>query len=291
MKPSSRRRFLTLPLAGMGILGVLIFQHWQRLPHGELMIDFLDIGQGDAILITTPSLETILIDGGPDTTVLEELGEVMPFLHRRLDLVVLTHPHADHVTGLIQVLRRYEVGAVLLSGVNYDSSLYTAFLDEVARQHIPFTIAEASDDWRFGEVTLDVLYPFEPLTGTSLENANNASVVIMVEYGDHRLLLSGDAEQAVETELLASKVDVDADIFKAGHHGSRTSSTEPFLDAVTPEIAIIQCGTENEYGHPHVETLTHLQERGIEFYRNDLHGRIRVVCGDAPVCNVSSGGV
>jgi competence protein ComEC len=288
MKPSSssRRRFFALLCATLGILGVLFFKHWQRLPDGELTIDFLDIGQGDAILITTPSSETILIDGGPDATVLQELGEVMPFLHRRLDLVVLTHPHADHVTGLIQVLRRYEVGAVLISGVNYDSALYAAFLDEVAQQHIPLSLARASDDWHFGDVTLDVLYPFESMTGTSMENVNNASVVLMVEYRDHRILLSGDAEQEVETELLAAQVDVDADIFKAGHHGSRTSSTEPFLDAVTPEIAIIQCGTDNEYGHPHPETLEHFQERSIPFYRNDLQGRVRVVCGEAPACTV-----
>lgn len=272
--------------AGMGIVCVLLGAHLLRLPHGELMIDFLNIGQGDAVLLTTPDQHTILIDGGPEQTVLEELGAVMPFTRKRIDLMVLTHPHADHMMGLIQVLRRYEVGAVLFSGVNANSPLYETFLQEIAAQKIPLHTARASHDWRLGEMTLDVLFPLEPMLGVSIDNLNNGSVVLLVTYRGHRILLSGDAEEDVEAELLAARVDVSAEVFKAGHHGSRTSSTEPFLDAVNPRVVVIQSGEGNDYGHPHPETLEHLQERAIEVHRNDVEGRVRVVCGEGKYCFV-----
>lgn len=282
------KRFWKWVAVGLFIGCILGWSHWHRLPHGRLIVDFLDVGQGDSILITTPDAQRILIDGGPEQTVLTELGEVMPFLHRRLDLVVLTHPHADHVMGLVQVLRRYDVGGVLISGVTYKSDIYDAFLAEVAEQHIPLTLADDDADWRWGEVTFNVLYPFSLMMGASVDNVNNASVVLLIEYKGHRILLSGDVEQAIEAELLAARVDLDADIFKAGHHGSRTSSTEAFLDAVRPDSVIIQSGEGNSYDHPHPETLEHLTERDIDVYRNDLHGRVRVKCGEEPACQIST---
>lgn len=286
-KPWGKR--LGWALVSLGMVAVLTVQHVSRVPREELWVDFLDIGQGDAVLLSTPTGEHILIDGGPEQTVLEELGEVMPFLDRRIDLMVLTHPHEDHLMGLIQVLRRYEVGAVLISGVNYGGPLVEAFLAEMERQQVPLFLVNPDHDWVFGEVTIDVLYPLTPLLGTTLDNVNNASVVVAIEYHGHRILLSGDAEVEEEEAMLEEGLDLDADVFKAGHHGSRTSSTEPFLDVVTPEIVVIQSGEGNSYGHPHPETLEHLDDRDIEVHRNDLEGRIRVVCTPEPVpCTISS---
>lgn len=273
----------------LGLSGLIAGQHALRIPHHQLWVDFLAVGQGDAILISTPTGERILIDGGPEQTILEELGQVMPFLERRIDLVILTHPHADHVMGLIQVLRRYEVGAVLVSGVNYGGPIMDAFFEAIEQQAIPLFFVDPAVDWTFGEVTVDVLFPLAPLLGTDMDNANNASVVVALEAWEHRILLSGDAELEAEQAMLEAGIDLNAEVFKAGHHGSRTSSSEAFLDAVTPEIVVIQSGEGNSYGHPHIETLDHLEDRAIEVHRNDLEGRIRVICTTKPVpCTVTN---
>ncbi|MDP2624554.1 MAG: ComEC/Rec2 family competence protein [Candidatus Peregrinibacteria bacterium] len=264
----------------LSIAIILIGIHLSRLPHGRLIVDFLDIGQGDAILITTPEGNRILVDGGPGQLVLQELGDVMPVLHKRIDLLVLTHPHADHLVGLIPVLERYDVGTVLFSGLNYNSAIYDQFLIEIRTREIPIYVAQANQDWKLGDVALDILYPFDSMVGRSLSNVNNGSVVIKVIYDDYQILLTGDAELEVEEELVTAhdneELDLQADILKVGHHGSRTSSSSEFLERVKPEIAIIQCGKSNDFGHPHVETLEKFANLGLNLRRNDLEGRVRL---------------
>lgn len=263
------------------IVAVLAAVHVQRLPHGRLVVDFLDIGQGDAILLTLPTGEQVLVDGGPEQAVLEELGEVMPFLDRQLDLVVLTHPHADHVMGLVQVLKRYDVGAVLFSGVSYSSPIYDEFLKEVRVQGIPLRVARADEDFHIGDVTFDVLFPFESLLGDSLSNVNNGSVIMKVLYRDHSLLLTGDAEVEVEAELAEAHdrgiIDLKANVLKAGHHGSRTASSPLFVERVRPDVAVIQSGVDNPFEHPHDETLATFARLGVRVRRNDREGRVRLV--------------
>ena len=237
---------------------------------GEFELHMLNIGQGDAILLVTPDEHHILVDGGPGRSVLMELAATVPYLFNEIDLLVLTHPHLDHMEGLVEVLKRFEVKAVLMGFPDYESEVNMAFLQEL---DVPIYVAEAGRDFVFGEVFLDVLYPFEPISG-EMENVNNASPVIMVHFGDERILLTGDAEHEVEEKLLAAGVDLRADILKAGHHGSRTSSTLEVLEAVGPEIMLISAGEDNSYGHPHEETLQKAAELGIEVRRTDLEGRI-----------------
>ena len=256
-------------------LGFTLVQYLLKIT-GELELHVLDIGQGDALVLQTPEGHTILIDGGPGTGVLEGLGEVLPFFDRTLDLLVLTHPHEDHVAGLVPVLDRFEVKGVLLSAPDYENQTYKAFLARVAEVKIPVYLAEAERDFEFGSVTLDVLYPFEPVSG-KMENVNNASVVIRVVSGENEILLTGDAEQEVEAELLAAGAPVSADILKAGHHGSRTSSTPEFLEAVGAELMIISSGTGNDYGHPHEETLAKAEDLGMEVLRTDLEGTVSLI--------------
>ncbi|MEK7145770.1 MAG: ComEC/Rec2 family competence protein [Patescibacteria group bacterium] len=246
-------------------------------PHLQLHV--LDVGQGDAILLTTPDQHHVLVDGGPGQKVLEELGEVLPLGFEEIDLLVLTHPHADHMEGLIPVLQRFKVKAILMTFPEEDGKTYEAFLSGTVG--IPIYNAEAEMDFKLGNVVLNVLYPFESISGESLENLNNASPVIRVETERVSVLLTGDAEQEVEAELLAAGVDVSADILKAGHHGSRTSSTRPFLEAVDPEIMIISCGTDNDYGHPHKETLQKAEDLGMEVLRTDKDGRISLIFDQA----------
>lgn len=255
---------------------VLTGAHWARAPDGQLRLDLLNIGQGDAILVTLPGGERLLVDGGPEQTVLRELGEVMPFMDRRIDLVVLTHPHEDHVAGLVPVLRRYDVGVLLIAGSVTRNAAYEALLATAREREIPIEMARADRDLTFEDATLDVLYPLTSQAGRTIENVNNASVVIMVRAGPYTLLLTGDAEREVEEELLAAGADLDADVLKVGHHGSRSSSTPAFLDAVTPNVALISCGVDNSYKHPHHETLEALEDRDVQVHRTDAEGRVRL---------------
>ena len=264
-------------MAILVIMGVLLGVHLWRLPHGDLVVDFLDIGQGDAILITTPDQHRILIDGGPEQFVLEELGEVLPFLHKKIDFMILSHPHADHMMGLVQVLQRYEVMTVLFTGVDYGSPIYDEFLKEIRLQEIPLYVARSDQDWGFGEVEFDVLFPFESMLGKKLDNVNNGSAVIMVQYRGHEILLTGDAEHEVEEELIkVYEGELRAEIMKAGHHGSRTASSGAFLEEVQPNIVVIQVGKDNQFEHPHPEIMGDLTRMGITIYRNDLDGRVRL---------------
>jgi len=255
---------------------ILIAIYFYKTPRSDtLYLDFLAIGQGDSILITIPGPYRILVDGGPDQNVLSELGEVMPFMDRTIDLVILTHPHADHVDGLVQVLRRYRVRAVLMTGMTYNDSSYEAFLNEIQDQNIPFFIASASQDFEFGHATFDLLFPYTSLAGTSMENINNSSIVFRLEACGHSALFQGDAELEVEKSLLSHGIDISAELIKAGHHGSRTASSLDFLEAVDPDLMVIQFGEENSFGHPHSETLETLEALDIAMQSTEKE-RVRV---------------
>lgn len=231
------------------------------------------------MLLSTPEQTHVLIDGGPDWSVLVELGDALPPFVRTLDLVVLTHPHADHVVGLIEVLKRFEVGAVLLSAPAYETEEYTLFIELLSQSGIPVYFAQAEQDFKLGNLALDVLYPFEPLTGARMENVNNASVVLRAQWGEDSVLLMGDAETEVEAELLAHYEGTDllkADLIKAGHHGSGTSNGETFLQAVDARGILISCGVGNSYGHPHPHTLAEADLLNLQVLRTDLDGRVSI---------------
>jgi len=256
---------------GYIILGFLIFQ----IPDSQFHIYFFNIGQGDSIFIKTPQNNQILIDGGPQNTVIQELGKVMPFFDRSIDFIVLTHPHDDHVAGLVEVLKRYEVGAILITGVEFKNPYYDEFLKEIYAQKIPLYIARADEDFRFGSVYLDILYPFSSIEGTHFSNLNNSSIVAKLIYKTHKILLTGDLEKEGEYKLLDAGVDLSADVLKVGHHGSKTSSTERFLRKVKAKIAVIQCGENNKFGHPHAISIRNLYRSGIEkIFRNDIDGQV-----------------
>jgi competence protein ComEC len=282
------KRFWSL-IGVLGVAAILVAAHIVRLPHEQLMVDFLDVGQGDAIFLTMPNGEQVLVDGGPGQTVLRELAEVMPFLDRKINLVVLTHPHADHVMGLVSVLERYEVGAILLTGAYYKNAIYEAFLKRVAKFEVPTYVAEGQV-LQIGEADFEVLYPQESVAGQEFSNINNSSIVLKVSYDDFSLLLTGDAEHEVEELLL--NLDIRAQVLKAGHHGSRTATGNNFLAEVAPEVVVIQVGKDNQFDHPHQKTLDNLGSLGVQVKRNDLNGRIRIMYGpDYPVYSISHSNV
>lgn len=262
----------------IGVLAVAYFclvAAFMQLPDNKFHIYFLNVGQGDAILIKTPENHQILIDGGPQNFVLEELTEIIPFFDKSIDLLVLSHPHADHLEGLIEVLGRFKVERVLYTGVNFSNSVYDQFLRELEVQNVEVFIAESKTDFKFGDVFLDIIYPFDSVVNESFKNVNNSSVGMKVIYKENTILLTGDLEIEAETEILEEGVNLKADIYKAGHHGSRSSSSWEFLEKIMPEVVVIQSGEGNSYGHPHPETIRNFFRANVKsIYRNDLMGRI-----------------
>lgn len=221
-----------------------------------LEIVFFDVGQGDGIFVETIDGKQILVDGGPDAKILEKLGKKMAFYDRYIDIVVLTHPEADHLNGLIEVIKRYNIGAIITTGVVRDTNQYKEFVKIIEQKNIPIYIAKSGGEIDFGNnIKIDILYPFENMAGLSVSNTNNSSIVGKLIYNNFEVLLTGDIEKSVERKLVSFGIDLQADVLKIAHHGSKTSTAEEFLIAVNPIIAVIQAGKDNKYGHPHQEVL------------------------------------
>ncbi len=243
----------------------------------ELKINFFDIGQGDAVFIEASNHNRALVDGGPGSQILNKLGRAMPFFDRDIDVVILTHPDSDHLNGLIDVLKKYKVGEVIDPCLAEPHANYQEFLRLIEEKQIPHLCAQTGQKIKLAEdVVLDILYPFESLEGVSLKNTNDSSIVAKLSYGQNKILLTGDAEKKTESQLINKQIDLSAQILQVGHHGSKTSTSAEFLQAVRPEVAVIQVGKDNRYGHPHQEVLDRL--KNIEIFRTDLDGDIDFLC-------------
>ena len=247
-----------------------------------LEVVFFDVGQGDSIFIETPKKQQILIDGGPGSTILEKLGTEMPFYDNILDLIILTHPEKDHLTGLISVLKRYKVENILWTGVKRDTLEFKEWEKAISEEKANIRIAQSgqkilwgSDSHRF----LEILYPFENLAGQEFEDSNKTSIVSRLVFGENSFLFMGDIRKSEEKALLEQKANLGSDILKVGHHGSKTSSSKEFVEKVSPEIAVISLGKENSYGHPHQEVLDILEDYGIKILRTDQQGDIKIISG------------
>jgi len=275
-----RRALRPLPI--VGCLGaVLLAITLGSLPDGRLHVTVLDIGQGDAILVEAPSGATMLVDGGPDPELtLRRLGANLPFFTRRIDLLVLSHPHQDHVAGLLEVLQRFRVGAVLHAGLGYENPAYDRLLTDATHASVPLAVARTGQMMTLDPATsVQVLYPSEVDAGAPLPDGdiNNGSIVLLLRHGGFSALLTGDAESPVEAALLARDLLPPVDMLKVGHHGSNSSTTPGLLDATRPSVAVISAGEGNEYGHPAPETLAVLSaRRGLAVLRTDLDGDVEV---------------
>lgn len=254
---------------------------WYAISHFEerqnLLVTFFDIGQGDSIFIEVPDGKQILVDGGPSVSILSKLGKILPFWDRSIDLLILTHPHADHVTGLAEVLKRYDVDAVLETGVNYSTPEYAEWRELLRKKNTPIVYAEAGMTINFAKNgRMGILLPNENLNGRSFGNVHDAMIISKLHYGSTTVLLTGDAEKLLEKRLVRSKTDLKSDVLKVGHHGSKTSTSAEFLAAVSPKISIIQSGRRNRYGHPHQDVIDRLIMAGTRILRNDLNGDIQL---------------
>ena len=242
----------------------------------DLKIYFFDVGQGDATLIKTPNNRYVLIDGGPDHSVVYKLGKYLPFYVRTIDLIVLTHPDNDHVVGLNEVIRRYRVKNILLTGVADDSQAYQNILALAEEFKINYLFAGFVNRLELTDgVDLMVLYPSELIMGQDFAQDNDWSVVNRLDYQYGCVLLMGDATKKVEQNLLAANSELECDILKIGHHGSNTSSAFEFLQAVNPTLAVISVG-QNNYGHPHQAVVDRLNASNIRFLTTKDYGDIIV---------------
>lgn len=240
----------------------------------SLQVTFFDVGQGDSIFIETPGGRQILIDGGPDTTVLTRLGEAMPFYDNRIDIVVLTHPDADHITGLVDVLSRYNIELVLDAGVPKTSGTYDAYTRVIIERGIPYYPVLKGDRIDMGEgLSLDVLHP---VTRGAVSKINNSGLVLRLMYGERIFLFTADVEKEVERTLLQDPGSLNSDVLKVAHHGSKTSTLPGFVDAVMPRFAVISSGKNNQYGHPASSVLETLKTRDIIPIRTDEVGSITI---------------
>lgn len=256
------------------LLGALL---WPKPEMGKLEIDYLSVGQGDSILIKTPDGQKILLDGGPDNTVIQKLGEYLPFFDRKIDLMILTHPHSDHVTGLNEVLRRYQVGKILYTGALHTAPEYITWLGLIKDKKINLEIIKVKQIINLGDdLKLEILYPWRDFTNERVENLNDTSLVAKLVYKNNSFLFVGDAEALEEGEILADGANLKSDVLKVGHHGSATATSQAFLNAVTPKMAVIEVGGNNQFGHPHHVILQKLAAAGVKVYRTDLNGDVRM---------------
>jgi len=235
---------------------------------GEIIVAFLDVGQGDSILIWSQD-NAVLIDGGD----VRQGNTVLGYLRRagitRLDYVIATHPHSDHIGGLVAVLNQMEVGYVLMPDVIHTTNTYENFLSVIENNDISVMVPEVGDWIVAGLIELNIL-ALQPAN----RNINDASIIVRLVYKERSFLFTGDAEAHSERMIIASRQDIKSDVLKIGHHGSRTSTTEGFLDAVAPMVAVIQVGGGNRFGHPHPDIIERLTDRGIIIYRTDEMGTI-----------------
>ena len=260
------------------LINLIILGYWFILFNGnvlenDLRVVFLNIGQGDAALIQT-SQQNILVDGGPDKNIIYKLDKYIPFYNREIDLMILTHLDSDHLTGLVEVLKRYSVEKVIHNGLkNYDS-IALEWEKLILEKNIPQQIVDISLNIKLDEqVLIEFLWPSQDLIKESKGDDNFTSLVFKLTHGNNKFLFTGDIPKEAEEVLISTEKDLKADVLKAGHHGSKYSSTMEFLSKVKPKYGVISCG-ENNFGHPSLRVLKNLENIGAEILRTDQLGDI-----------------
>lgn len=299
------KKITQIMLSLMAVLTIFVWSAIVKSPtadeiNGSAQIFFLNVGQGDSELIQKGNYQ-ILIDGGPDDSVLSELGKVMPLADRKIETVILTHPHADHLVGLNQIIDRYEIGTIYVTGVVHTSNAYLEFLEKAKNKNINTEVSDIGEKLiPFDNGNLEFLWPGKVYAGKSAEdnNLNNTSLVSRFCYSSHCALLTGDLEIDGQDEMFASchserseesssnaaldpsalpqddKCNFQSEILKIAHHGSMNGTNQELLDIVKPKYAVIEVGADNKFGHPHAGTLDLLQKANIQQYRTDRDGTV-----------------
>jgi competence protein ComEC len=288
---SGRVLWRCLRIGAVGSLGaLLVLMIWHPFPplvaHNELEITAIDVGQGDSIFLALPAGKLMLIDGGGIASFGKRartnlnIGEdvVSPYLWsrsiRQMDVVALSHAHSDHIGGLFAILESFHV-TELWTGVTPECPEWDALLRKAIERHVKIVPLEQGRRFDYGGAQFEVLAPTPGYVPASTPR-NNDSLVLRLTFGQRSAILSGDMERQIESELVMSKLIRRTDVLKVGHHGSKTSTSEPFLEAVHPAFAMISAGFENLYGHPHADVLERLKQANIEVLRTDQMGAITI---------------
>lgn len=275
-------------LAGLVIIFGLLVGVFTSFPDEKLHLIFCDVGQGDATLVVWKDKQ-ILIDGGPSEKVLGCLSDNLPFWDKDLEMVILTHPEADHITGLVSVLDRYNVQQIIGNSLMTDSGVFGKFRTRVIEKKIPVYSPKKGDKIKIGKVEFKILHPGEKLgdeivwkeandsqvLGAYSGNFNETAIVAELSFGNFDTLLTGDVGTDQEKEIDSLLTDIE--VLKVAHHGSKYSTSQEFLARIRPELAVISVGATNRYGHPTTEVLERLKEAGTKVRRTDLDGEIEIV--------------
>ena len=248
-------------LLGLFVLNIFIWSVILGQEKGVLTVAFLDVGQGDAVYIEAPNGNQVLIDSGRSKAVLRELNKVMPFYDRSIDVLLATHPDQDHIGGFPDILKRYDVDFFLESGRESDSAVYEEVLqltvvDDIKKIQARRGMVVMLDD----DVHLNILFPDRDVRDVE---SNTASVITQLVYGETEFMLTGDSPKTIEEYLvMLDGENLESDVLKAGHHGSKTSSAEAFVGFVSPKYSVISAGKDNKYGHPHEDVIDVLNQFG-----------------------------
>ena len=273
-----QRRLVSLVILLVAAVGVWLWPIVAPAAGGDglLHVVFFDIGQGDSIFIESPTGTQVLVDGGPDSTVLRRLAKYMSYFDRTIDMIVPTHPDSDHVSGLIDVLDRYQVDHILMTENTSDTATFKRLQDAIAEEGAPITTARTNEVFALGGgVTLRVL---SPAINPSGWDTNRSSIVLQLQYGSSTVMLTGDAPAAIEQQLVSVFGDeLKSSVLKPGHHGSRTATSEAFVQAVDPTYAVISAGAHNRYGHPTQEVMDRLWAHHVTVYSTIDDGSVEFV--------------
>lgn len=269
-----RKKFLRvlIPLALLFLLSEYLYNvspDSDKPNSSTLKVHIIDVGQGDSILVESDG-QYMLIDAGEkvqSSTVIDYLEETGV---KKIDYVIVTHPHSDHIGGLADVIDYFQIGKIIMPDVIHTTKTFENLLDTISKNELKLTKPIVGSEYAIGAASFIIIAP----NSSYYDDLNNYSVGIKLIYDENSFIFTGDAETESENEMLKNGIDLDADVLKHGHHGSSTSSSERFLDAITPDISIISAGKDNQYGHPHVEILKAIEERKITLYRTDKEGTI-----------------
>lgn len=236
----------------------------------ELKVHYINVGQGDSILVQVNG-KNLLIDAGPASNKDDLLKYLAKQNIKKLDYVVVTHPHEDHIGGMKEIIDKYKIDQFYAPKITLDTKTFENMVTSLSNKKLKINVAKTGVTLDLGlNVTCEMLAP----NNTNYESINNYSAVIMLKYGSSKFLFMGDAEALSEKEILKNGTDVSCDVLKIGHHGSSSSSSKAFLDKSNPKIAVISCGKNNDYGHPNKVTLSELKKRNIKIYRTDINNTI-----------------
>lgn len=251
---------------------------------GQLVVHYLDVGQGDSAFIELPDGQCMLIDAAVSSYGDKIVETIEGYGYTEINYLVATHPHADHIGGMTDVVEGFEIGEVYMPKATSTSKTFEGLLTAISDKGLQINTAKAdeiiySDD----ETKIEILAP----VSESYEETNNYSAVVKITYGKNSFLFTGDAEELSENEMLDECCDkLRSDVLKVGHHGSSSSTSDAFLTAVAPQYAVISCGADNSYGHPHKETIIRLNDMGIDYYRTDRNGTVTISCNGNDVFDI-----